>query len=237
MILMTPTLWSAGSPHKDILDRLLLVLRAIVERYANVGILVYGDFNMPRNEFEVLMADRLRPVRFMGHFQSGEGVATRIQSVAGKVQSSYLDYLVSRAVEFSHFEIKEAIGNSDHLGLKARFKLNGIKLAVSRQLMVNFGKLRQEDESVFEDMRKALWESSPLDGILNMYPALKDHFKPRIKKVKNMFQIGPELAKLVEDKNWAQIRRLALKSSREEYKIFMKKFEEFDLDRKDREYF
>lgn len=223
------------------LNAFLARVLAITHRYVNPKIIIFGDFNMGRDELEKKVMTKIRMLNARAHYDPNPGSFTRIQKNIDKIDSSYLDYFITVNIDNPELQILKPIGRSDHLTLKLECSQENLgKPKIRKQIVYNFAQAKKDAAEIKEELLRLLKLDSRVANITNMIKLLRHKYKPRLKKTRHWFHFTSSIQKyLTEDKNqkWEDLTKVIMKSSTEAYHTFLSKFEEMKLNNQTREYF
>ena len=114
-ILVYNTYIPPGEDHYARVDAFIMRFNSILARYKDCKLIVYGDFNLSRDDFEKKVMSRIKGKNIKAHYDKAINVFTRCRVLEnGTVQSSYLDYFITVNIEVKCFSILKPIGGSDH---------------------------------------------------------------------------------------------------------------------------
>ena len=158
------------------------VLNYIQEKYMNSQIIVYGDFNTPREDM-LNIVRRLGSDRWILHYDQSPTAYTRYSQRRDDDHTSYLDYFLTYGILLGYqFDILPKQGYSDHLPLRLRIVSSqvGTKFKYNSRTIFSTKQVQKDAD----DITKLLLE----DGILTLDKYYKvtalNNFKYRAKEVR-----------------------------------------------------
>jgi hypothetical protein len=233
--------YKSHSEDEDVqISQLLYRLSAMSERYTNMSMILYGDFNMNRDVFHKKVETKL-PFGYLAHYSKDGEAVTRKEMRLDKLVLSYLDYMITYGCNTPTLSILEPIGHSDHLTLKLVVNRGNslLKPVIRKYCTSPMARIRADWKLNHEDFIKAILSYNPLGGVLSHIEELRKKYKIRVTKPKNIFNINQQIRKALEDKTicWDRLGRLIKRIKSDEYSSFLEKIEELKMNRKEREYF
>lgn len=226
--------------EEDQLDQLLYRLSAIKDRYSDLSLILYGDFNMGREAFKRKVENRL-PDGYVAHYSEERDAVTRKEMKLGRPVTSYLDYFITFGCVTGRVEIMEAIGRSDHMTLKLLVdKGKSLLKPTIRKICTNVTtKVRVDWEKNHGDFVGAILSYDPLGGVIEHIRQMRRRYKTRVVKPNNVFNINEKIRQALADStmDWKRLERLIRRVRTEEYTAFLEKIEELRMTRKHKEYF
>ena len=215
-------------PHSDhaakvrqLVDRLIMLR----ERYSKFSLILYGDLNMDRKNFQEKIMDRISPLGYKGHFHTGNMAYTRRQKKGETTEFSYLDYFITFNIPDAVFNISEPIGRSDHLTLNLAVETEKAlnHLCIRKVMGMDFGAPKREKNIIFDIFIRVLDGQMNLEEFLLL---LKNRYKPRVKKFKNFFTPCKKANEYLEHRkeenfDFDHFRNIVRAFNKEEFEKFM----------------
>ena len=212
-------------------------LTALIERinvtYIDTPIIIFGDFNYKRNEIKKRF-DKLLKVDFEFVYDDDPEMYTRSQLVNGKMQQSYLDYILVKNVTGFNLTIHNPIGNSDHRCLGLYLYQNDMRIERRDIKEIKFSLINGKHKDIGERLLKCLKEPDRITKCCDLVNTLRFEFPKMKVKLKSHFKIAE---KINTTKDWGSFKSILKKCSSESYCQFMNNFEKLKLNRKWKEYF
>lgn len=234
-----------GPKHGMRLDAFKVRFNTIVSRYKDAKVIVFGDFNLTREEFKknvITYYQGVKGIKF--HIDTSLNAFTRCAIVENKVQRSYLDYMITVNMEDTDFNIKKPIGNSDHWLLELGIADDFGELNAAKELRYDFARAKEESGEIKENLLRVLKMPNKVEALVSMVRQLRDRYKPRCKKVAKSVMFREKITELLNDKEtrnkkdfWGHLGKMIRKLSNEEYNNFMCDIENLNMKRNLKEYF
>ena len=228
-----------GADHGARVDAAKLRLRTILDRYKDKKLVVFGDFNMKRDEMKKKFIDSFKDKKIMCHMDSGANSFTRCRKVLDSIQCSYLDYFLTYGVECSKFEIAKSIAKSDHMTLRLTIPNSELgNIVQKRELSFDFNGPKNDAADIFKRLKNIFVGEDRLNPLIDMVKELRVKYKPRCRMVKKCYTFKEKVRSLVEGKaDWKQFGDAIRRISREQYSDFMLNIGGLKLKRNLKEYF
>ncbi len=215
-------------------------IRVLNQRYEG-KLVCFGDFNLPRDKAKQKIEKRLSECKGKLWYEEEELAFTRIQKSGEKINSSYLDYFLTKGVTGGCLEVTKPIGKSDHLTLQLTLSQDEIgTIQLRKDMRYNFSKCKKDSEKIKSDLLTALSSKSPVPNLRNLIKQMRDKYKARLTKKKNIFQVNPKIKEYLSQEtkqSWDRLTKIIGNSTNEEYHTFMAKFEDLKLNNNMKEYF
>lgn len=242
-VIIYNTYLNPGTQHKMRIDAFKVRMDSILGRYKDAKIIVFGDFNLTKEEFKIEIMNYFKGVKGIKyHIDPSINAFTRCAMLEGKVIRSYLDYMITVNIESDDFDIEKPIGNSDHWMLHLALtekdfgQLNPVK-----ELRYNFSKAKEDAKEIKENLVKALEQSNKIQAVVDLVRDLRKKYRPRCKKVSKNVTFREKVTNIINDESiknkWDILGKTIRKLSNEEYNNFMCDIEKLNLKRNWKEYF
>ena len=227
--------------HRAICTRFTNVITHLKERYATFSLLVFTDFNK-----DLRSSENQRYVQELGklgltiHLDENPTAHTRSQMNGSREVTSYLDYFFSLNVRTDKFSINKEVGSSDHKTLRIEV-LATSPVTVSRELKINYKKIRQSAPYIIEQIMR--YDNSTSENVRlsldNLVIQLRNQCPMQRNSPKSLFVEIQEVEKeiLAGRRDFDKINRLISKSSRTNYYRFLDLLEILRMSGKAKEYY
>jgi len=237
------TVYLPPNDKKDeLVNKLIENLRIIRQRYNNLKLILYGDFNMKRPDFELKVMNHLSPLGYKGIYKKGNNSFTRHQIVNGEVVSNYIDYFITYNLKGEEFNIKKPISNSDHWTLEYRINNNQLKdqIIPYKEIVESFSLAKGHITTISSRLIKSI-EEGKREGLLGLLDELNKEYKPRVRRPKNIYVMNNRLKDFLlkgkKNRLFREMKRICKNANNEQFSLFLDTFETLKLNRCWRQYF
>ena len=170
--------------HEILIGDFLNKLNMIKNRYKNAKIIVYGDFNLRRDEFKNKVENILGN-DFIYHYKKEEQNFTRYRIINYKnIEKSYLDYFITSGFNNTEFEINLPIGKSDHLSLELYIPKEEIgEIIIQKEIKYPYNKLIKNIEEITKSLINSLNKKDKVKEVVDLIRNLNNTYKPKVRKI------------------------------------------------------
>ena len=233
---------SPDERHNTRIEETLHRLEIIKNRYTDMKLILFGDFNMNRKDFKNKVEKHVNKLGYIGHFEKGEHCFTRYQMVEGKMKWAYIDYMITHGIENVKMTIKNNFVNSDHMSLEMIIDKDELKeLQHNKEIVDPIVMVRKKSEGIAELLREAIMSESPMKQILQLINDLRIIIKPKCRKPRNIFNFANKIANdLMEEEkkgSYESIRVLVSRAKKTEWNSFLGKLQDMRVKNNVKEYF
>ena len=228
-----------GPDHKARLDSAKLRLRAILDRYRDAKVVMFGDFNLKREHMKKEFLGAFKDKKIICHMKTDTNAFTRCRKVKDTIQYNYLDYIITHGISSSEFNISKPIAKSDHLTLKLVIAKSDLgDLTVEKELKYDFNGPKKDAADISKKLVDIFTNDNGLKKLTSMVSELRKKYGPRCKKVKKCYTFKEKVKSLVKEKSsWKEFGDAIRKISKEEYSNFMLEIADLKLKKNLKEYF
>ena len=206
-------------------------LRDIIAKSNNAKIVVYGDLNIGKEDIMKEIGYEMKELGGKVIFSDLENSFTRIRKVGEEVQISYIDYFINFGIKEKFFTVQK-IGRSDHLAITMNIDTDTIDKSVCRkkELFYNYKKINENFEEISIKFIEAIKKEEKIENVVKLISELRENNKPRVRKVKNVFNLNEKLKNFINDKNilqsndknlYKELNKIARNIRKDEYCSFL----------------
>ena len=228
--------------HEILIGDFLNKLNMIKNRYKNAKIIVFGDFNLKRDEFKNKIENVLGK-EFTYHYNKEEQNFTRYRITKNNIiEKSYLDYFITTGFKNTQFEINLPIGKSDHLSLELYISKKDIgEIIVQREIVYPYNKLINNIEDITKSLIKSLENKDKVKSVVELIRQLNNNYKPRVKKINKgcvfLNKIDNYNKKFKKGQSFDNFAKYITHMSNIEYSSFIKILVDLLIDNRKKEFF
>ena len=174
-----------GDTHGASLDAAKIRLRAILDRYKDAKVVVYGDFNIKRDKIKKDFLDYFNDKKLLSHVDTIANSFTRCRKVSGSVQYSYLDYIFTYGINCSGLKVCKPIEKSDHMTLKLDIPYSELgDIIEKRNLNFDFNGPKNDALVISKKLIDIFSRSGKACELIALNAEMRKKYGPRCKKVK-----------------------------------------------------
>lgn len=228
-----------GADHRARLDSAKFRLRTILERFKDAKIVIFGDFNLKRNEMKKEFLSDFKDKGITCYMDTNINSFTRCRKVLETIQYNYLDYIITFGIGSSKFGISKPIAKSDHMTLKLEVANSELgDVIVKKELRYDFNGPKNDSALISKRLIEIFTGQNGIKDLVYLVNELREKYKPKCKKVKKCFTFKDIVERLISEKaNWKEFGKAIRKISNEEYSNFMLDIADLKIKRNLKEYF
>ena len=162
------------------------MLNTIIVRFKDPQVIVYGDFNIKREEFIEKVKNKI-DIRYKVHINTDTFSITRFRKIKKRIECSYIDYMITCNINCSTFNIIDPPGLSDHLALEIIIPNDELRrLLVNKEIIYSFNNCKNEKDDITRKIKDILIQNKDevKNKIIDLVDSLRKKYKPHIKVIK-----------------------------------------------------
>ena len=230
--------------HSIRLATFITRLKVILDRYVGAKVVVFGDFNLSRDEMSKKVMDPLKGRGVKLHKEDGINAFTRCRVTETRVESSYLDYFVTVNIEVDKFEVFRPFARSDHWALRLRIRKEELgDLSIKKSITYDFNKSKKDAQEIYYEFLDALCAKDQVFSLTDLVGRLRTKYKPRLKKKRELSFVRDKVEKFLSEnklrnkEEWNTFTNFLKRVSNEEYNSFLYEIDNLRATKQIKEYF
>ena len=230
-----------GDNHELLLNDFLNKCLAVRRRYDKIKMIIFGDFNLTRDEYKKKVESILKGENLIHHYYNSNNAITRIRMTQTRLERNYLDYMITEGFTNTEFNILRPFAKTDHFMLRMRIdKSECSQLKIKKEFTYCFNKALKESQYIKDELVKSLDDEDSVKTVTKLINSLRKRYKPTVKKAKSIFPWKSKIKHCMKENkvtDWETLAKAIKNVNTREYHSFLKNIGDMGIKNKDKEFF